>query len=97
MRQLTYVGPRRFEWYEVPAPRLTTDTDAIVRPLTVARCDLDFYIAQGHPSFPGRLPMAMKRSASSSMPASKRASFRANGSSYRSSSPAGGAMPAGKV
>jgi hypothetical protein len=53
MRQLTYVGPRRFEWYEVPARRLTADTDAIVRPLTVARCDLDFYIAQGHPSFPG--------------------------------------------
>jgi threonine dehydrogenase-like Zn-dependent dehydrogenase len=53
MRQLTYVGPRRFEWYEVPAPRLAADTDAIVRPLTVARCDLDFYIAQGHPAFPG--------------------------------------------
>jgi len=53
MRQFTYVGPRRFEWYEVPAPRLTADTDAIVRPLTVARCDLDFYIAQGHPAFPG--------------------------------------------
>jgi threonine dehydrogenase-like Zn-dependent dehydrogenase len=53
MRQLTYVGPRRFEWYEVPAPRLTADTDAIVRPLTVARCDLDYYIAQGHPAFPG--------------------------------------------
>jgi alcohol dehydrogenase len=53
MRQLTYVGPRRFEWYDVPAPRLTADTDAIVRPLTVARRDLDFYIAQGHRSFPG--------------------------------------------
>jgi len=53
MRQLTYVGPRRFEWYEVPAPRLSADTDAIVRPLTVARCDLDVYIAHGHPAFPG--------------------------------------------
>ena len=53
MRQFTYVGPRRFELYEVPAPRLAADTDAIVRPLTVARCDLDFYIAQGHTAVPG--------------------------------------------
>ena len=53
MRQFTYVGPRRFELYEVPHPRVAADTDAIVKPLTVARCDLDFYIAEGHPAFPG--------------------------------------------
>lgn len=47
MRQLTFLEPGRLEWREVPAPRLGADTDAIVRPLAVARCDLDFYIARG--------------------------------------------------
>ena len=47
MRQLTFIEPGRLEWHDVPAPRLTADTDAIVRPLAVARCDLDFYIARG--------------------------------------------------
>jgi threonine dehydrogenase-like Zn-dependent dehydrogenase len=53
MRQLTFVSPHRFEWYEVQAPRLAADTDAIVRPLVVARCDLDFYIAHGRVPFAG--------------------------------------------
>jgi threonine dehydrogenase-like Zn-dependent dehydrogenase len=57
MRQLTYVGPQKLEWWDVPAPKLTADTDALVQPLTVARCDLDLYIARGHPAFPG--PFAM--------------------------------------
>ncbi|WP_186294103.1 zinc-dependent alcohol dehydrogenase [Bradyrhizobium guangdongense] len=47
MRQLTFIEPGKFEWHDVPAPRISSDTDAIVRPLTVARCDLDFYIARG--------------------------------------------------
>jgi threonine dehydrogenase-like Zn-dependent dehydrogenase len=57
MRQLTYVGPKKLEWWDVPAPVLQSDTDALVQPLTVARCDLDLYIARGHPAFPG--PFAM--------------------------------------
>lgn len=47
MRQLTFVSPGRLEWHDVPAPRVGADTDAVVRPLTVARCDLDLYIALG--------------------------------------------------
>src|SRR5215471_5295620 len=47
MRQLTFVGPGRFEWHDVPRPHLSTATDALVRPLAVARCDLDLYIATG--------------------------------------------------
>ena len=53
MRQLTFVEPGRFEWREVPAPSLRDATDAVVRPLTVARCDLDLYIALGVVRYPG--------------------------------------------
>lgn len=53
MRQLTFVKPGTFEWRDVPTPRLTADTDAIVRPIAVARCDLDLYIAAGITQYPG--------------------------------------------
>jgi threonine dehydrogenase-like Zn-dependent dehydrogenase len=53
MRQLTFIAPGHFELWEVQGPRLGADTDAIVRPLTVARCDLDLYIALGRAPFPG--------------------------------------------
>jgi alcohol dehydrogenase len=53
MRQLYFVVPGAFEWREVPAPRLAADTDAVVRPLAVARCDLDLYIATGLVGFRG--------------------------------------------
>jgi threonine dehydrogenase-like Zn-dependent dehydrogenase len=53
MRQLTFIKPGKFEWQDVPAPKLKADTDAIVRPLAVARCDLDLYIAAGAVPYPG--------------------------------------------
>jgi threonine dehydrogenase-like Zn-dependent dehydrogenase len=53
MRQLTFIKPGVLEWWEVAAPRLQADTDAIVRPLVVARCDLDLYIATGVVNYPG--------------------------------------------
>ncbi len=53
MRQLTFVAPEKFEWHDVPAPSLRADTDAIVRPIAVARCDLDLYIATGFVPYPG--------------------------------------------
>ena len=53
MQQLTFIEPGRFEWHDVPAPTLRADTDAIVRPLAVARCDLDLYIATGFAPYPG--------------------------------------------
>ncbi|MEN9317426.1 MAG: hypothetical protein RIS35_3819 [Pseudomonadota bacterium] len=53
MRQLTFLSPGRFEWREVPEPEIANPLDAIVRPLTVARCDLDFYIATGVVKYPG--------------------------------------------
>ena len=53
MRQLTFIKPGAFEWQDVPAPTLKADTDAIVRPIAVARCDLDLYIAAGVVPYPG--------------------------------------------
>jgi threonine dehydrogenase-like Zn-dependent dehydrogenase len=46
MRQLTYVGPGQVEWHDVPAASVREATDAVVRPLAVARCDLDLPMAE---------------------------------------------------
>ncbi len=53
MRTLFFLAPGRFEWRESPEPTLASDTDALVRPLAVARCDLDLYIATGVVRFKG--------------------------------------------
>lgn len=53
MQQLTFIKPGTFEWHDVAFPVLQAATDAIVRPLAVARCDLDLYIATGFVPFPG--------------------------------------------
>lgn len=53
MRQLTFLSPGKFEWHDVAAPRIADARHAIVRPLAVARCDLDLYIATGFAPFPG--------------------------------------------
>jgi threonine dehydrogenase-like Zn-dependent dehydrogenase len=41
MRQLTCTAPGVLEWLDVPPPRLHGTGDAIVRPVAVARCELD--------------------------------------------------------
>lgn len=53
MQQLTFIKPGNLEWHEVAFPKLEYATDAIVRPIAVARCDLDLYIATGIVPFPG--------------------------------------------
>lgn len=47
MQQLTFVAPGQIEFREVPAPRIEDGKQALVRPLAVARCDLDFVFARG--------------------------------------------------
>jgi len=47
MRQLTYVGPGQVEWRDVASPRLQSNTDALVQPIAVTRCDLDYSIVTG--------------------------------------------------
>ena len=46
MRQLTYVRASEVEWRDVPEPTVQRATDAVVRPLAVARCDLDLPMAK---------------------------------------------------
>jgi threonine dehydrogenase-like Zn-dependent dehydrogenase len=41
VRTLIYVRKRTLNWLEVPDVELMADTDVIVRPIAVARCDLD--------------------------------------------------------
>lgn len=53
MQQLTYLGARKLEWQDVPRPTLCSDDAALVRPLAVARCDLDLYVAMGAYKTPG--------------------------------------------
>ncbi len=53
MQQLSFIKPSTLEWHEVAFPKLAHATDAIVRPIAVARCDLDLYIATGIVPFPG--------------------------------------------
>ena len=53
MQQLTFLKPGQFEWRDVPLPSIAAETDALVRPLAVARCDLDLHIATGFVPFPG--------------------------------------------
>jgi threonine dehydrogenase-like Zn-dependent dehydrogenase len=57
MQQLTYLGPSDLAWREAPAPRLTSDRAALVRPLAVATCDLDALIVAGESPFPAPFPI----------------------------------------
>ena len=41
MRQLTCTAPGTVEWCEVPEPEIVAPTDALVRPIVVARCGID--------------------------------------------------------
>lgn len=57
MQQLTYVGTRRLEWREVPAPVLPDARAALVRPIAVSTCDMDGVIIQGMIRLPGEYPL----------------------------------------
>ena len=52
MRQLTYTGPNTLEWLDVPEPKLEGPGEALVRPMVVARCDLDPLIMAGATPMP---------------------------------------------
>jgi alcohol dehydrogenase len=56
MRQLTFIKPGLLEWWDVPEPTLQSAGEAIVRPLAVARCDLDVAIVAGKAPVAGPFP-----------------------------------------
>lgn len=51
MQQLTYTAAESLQWREAPAPTLSSDTAALVRPTVVATCDLDALIIAGQSPF----------------------------------------------
>src|SRR3954451_16862893 len=53
MRQLTFLEAGKVEWQDVPAPALEGDSQAIVRPLSVATCDLDTALLHGRAPYRG--------------------------------------------
>ncbi|HTO55516.1 MAG TPA: alcohol dehydrogenase catalytic domain-containing protein [Myxococcota bacterium] len=57
MRQLTCVSAGVLEWRDVPEPRVQGDCEALVRPLAVARCDIDRFLVAG--TFPITQPFAL--------------------------------------
>lgn len=57
MKQLMLVKRGALEWRETETPRITGANQALVRPLAVARCDLDIPIALGQSLF--RPPFAI--------------------------------------
>lgn len=57
MRQLTCISPGIIEWREVPEPQLQGDKEALVRPIAVARCEIDPLMISG--TIPSRGPFAL--------------------------------------
>ena len=53
MQQLTFLEAGKVEWRDVPEPTLENDGQAIVRPLTVATCDLDAALMFGQAPYKG--------------------------------------------
>jgi threonine dehydrogenase-like Zn-dependent dehydrogenase len=54
MRHLVFERPGRLAWREAPAPELTSEAQALVRPIAVARCDLDAALVGGRAPFRSR-------------------------------------------
>lgn len=50
MRQLTCTAPGVVEWLDVPEPTLLEPTDVLVRPVAVARCEIDPFLVLAGPT-----------------------------------------------
>jgi threonine dehydrogenase-like Zn-dependent dehydrogenase len=53
MRQVTFIEPGRLEWWDVDAPEVEGEGEALVEPLAVATCDLDTAIVHDQAPFKG--------------------------------------------
>lgn len=63
MRQLWFTKKNTLEWRDVSEPKLDAPGQAIVRPLAIARCDLDLPIIQGHTLFRPAFPVGHEMTA----------------------------------
>lgn len=57
MQQLTCTAPGTVEWLEVPEPALVEPTDAVVRPIAAARCEIDPFLVLAGPTRGGRFAL----------------------------------------
>lgn len=57
MKQLFCTEPGTVAWKDMPEPALTSPRAALVRPLAVARCDIDMFLTAG--LFPSASPFAL--------------------------------------
>ena len=63
MQQLWFAKKNTLEWRDVAEPKLDGPGQAIVRPLAIARCDLDLPIIQGHTLFRPAFPIGHEMTA----------------------------------
>ncbi|MFO1470465.1 MAG: alcohol dehydrogenase catalytic domain-containing protein [Turneriella sp.] len=63
MKQLWFAKKNTLEWRDVAEPQLDGPGQAIVRPLAIARCDLDLPIVQGHTLFRPAFPLGHEMTA----------------------------------
>lgn len=63
MRQLWFTKKNTLEWRDVAEPKLDGSSQAIVRPLAIARCDLDLPTVQGHTLFRPAFPVGHEMTA----------------------------------
>jgi alcohol dehydrogenase len=57
MQQLSCTGPGIVEWCDVPEPQLEAPTDALVRPVAVARCEIDPFLVLAGPTRAARFAL----------------------------------------
>ncbi len=57
MHQLNFISKRNLEWMEVDSPIISDEHSVLIRPLTVATCDMDGLAIQGIVPFPGPTPI----------------------------------------
>ena len=86
MRALVLEGTRRLAWHEVPDPQRRHEREAIVRPLAVAACDLDWLMIFGQTPF--QFPIHLGMSASRRSARDPTGSRQASVWSFRFRSPA---------
>ncbi|MCE9501117.1 MAG: alcohol dehydrogenase catalytic domain-containing protein, partial [Leptospira sp.] len=57
MKQLEYISANRIDWKNVPEPEINGAGQAILKPVSIARCDLDLPIIHGKTLFRGVFPL----------------------------------------
>jgi alcohol dehydrogenase len=57
MKRLEFIKKNILEWREVAEPKINSQNQALIRPLTVSRCDLDLPVLRGETLFRAPFPI----------------------------------------